>query len=233
MNLSECNNIIQNNITMTRKLLLAAIMSLTMLNLPAQEESSPVTYGVRLGMDVSIPSGGSDIYQTGAGFSLGGIAQIAMPKNFYFEPGLFFSYTGMTAKNLITFDDEYYYEGAAKYYGLRVPLYFGYNFPVSQQLALSVATGPYVNFNLYARQQLSPNLSAPDPLPNRKINLFEHGWKRGDAGWGIKLSMTFAGSYYIGLSTGIAFTPLASYGNKDKKIRIHRNTIAVSLGYNF
>lgn len=108
---------------MTRKLLLAAIMSLTMLNLHAQEDSSPVTYGVRLDMDISIPGGGSDIYQTGAGFSLGGIAQIAMPKKFYFEPGLFFSYTGMTAKNLITFDDEYYYEGAAKYYGLRVPLY--------------------------------------------------------------------------------------------------------------
>ena len=218
---------------MIRKFLLPAIIATTIMTAAAQEPTPSVTYGVRLAMDVTVPGGGRSAYKTGAGFSLGGIAQIAMPRGFYFEPGLFFTYTGMTAKNLITFDEEYYYQDAAKYYGLRVPLDFGYNFSVAPQINMAVATGPYINFNLYARQQLSPNLSAPDPLPDKKINLFDHGWKRVDAGWSIKLSMTFAHDYYVGITTVIAFTPLASYCDKDKKIRIHRNTIAISLGYNF
>ena len=215
------------------RLILTVLAALSLLTSAAQDSPPPVTYGIRLGMDVTFPSGGRSEYKTGAGFSLGGIAQIALPKGFYVEPGVMFSYIGMTSKNLITFDDDYFYEGAAKYYGLRIPVYFGYNFNVAPQTLMSVATGPYMNINLYARQQLTPNLSAPDPLPNRKINLFNHGWNRVDAGWGIKLSVTFAGNYYIGVTTGIAFTPLANYGNKDKKIRIHRNTIALSLGYNF
>lgn len=95
-----------------------------------------------------------------AGFSLGGIARISLAKGFYLEPGLFFYYTGMSSKDLVTFDNEYYYEDAAKYYGLRIPLLAGYKFSISPQLDMSVATGPYLNVNLYARQQLSPNLEA-------------------------------------------------------------------------
>lgn len=218
---------------MTRKLILASILALCAVAVHAQQPEPAVTFGARLSMDVTIPSGGRSVYDTGAGFSLGGIARIAMPKGFYFEPGLLFYYTGMSSKDLVTFDEEYFYEDAAKYYGLRIPMLFGYKFKVAQQLDMSVATGPYMNINLYARQQLSPNLQAPDPLPDRKINLFDNGWKHVDAGWSIRLSMTFAKHYYVGITTGIAFTPLARYGNKDKKIRIHRNTIAVSLGYNF
>ena len=56
---------------------------------------------------------------------------------------------------------------------------------------------------------------------------------RVDAQWGFSLNFRFAQSYYVGITGGVAFTPLASFGNKDKKIRIHRNTVAISLGYNF
>lgn len=218
---------------MTRKLIFASILALCALSMHAQQTEPAVTYGARLSMDVTIPGGGRSVYDTGAGFSLGGIARISLAKGFYLEPGLFFYYTGMSSKGLVTFDNEYYYEDAAKYYGLRIPLLAGYKFSISPQLDMSVATGPYLNVNLYARQQLSPNLEAPDPLPDKKINLFNHGWKHVDAGWAIRLSMTFAHDYYVGITTGIAFTPLARYGDKDKKIRIHRNTIAISLGYNF
>ena len=78
----------------------------------------------------------------------------------------------MTAKNLITFDEEYYYQDAAKYYGLRVPLDFGYNFSVAPQINMAVATGPYINFNLYARQQLSPNLECSRPVAGQENKPF-------------------------------------------------------------
>ena len=98
---------------------------------------------------------------------------------------------------------------------------------------MAVSTGPWLNINLSARQNLLPNMEAPVAVPAQKANLFDQGWKRFDAQWGLKLSFTFAESYFVGITTGVAFTPLASFGDKDKKIRIHRNTIAISLGYNF
>lgn len=218
---------------MIRKLLFSALVMTAALSLAAQDYTPSVTYGVRLGMDITFPSGSSDAYKVGSGFSLGGVAQIALPRNFYFEPGLMVQYTAMTADNLISFDDEYFYQNSAKYWNIHIPMLFGYNFSLAPKWSMSVATGPYLNINLSARQQLSPNLSVPNPLPDRKVNLFNHGWKRADAGWSIKLSVIFAKSYYIGISTGIAFTPLARYGNRDNKMRIHRNTLALSLGYNF
>lgn len=192
-----------------------------------------VTYGARLAMEVSVPGGSNSIYKVGSGFTAGAVANIALPKKFFVEPGLLFYFSAMSAKDLISFDDKYFYEGAARLYGLRVPVNFGYNFYVADNWDMAVSTGPYVNFNLSAQQTLSPNLGAPVPVPDRKISLFDHGWKRVDGGWNINLSVTFAESYYVGVSGGVSFTPLASYGNKDKKIKIYRNTVAISLGYNF
>ena len=227
------SNYYERNITMIRKLLFYALVGAAALSASAQNYEPPVTYGVRLGMDVTFPGGSADPYKVGSGFTLGGVARVAMPRDFFFEPGLMIQYTAMTADEPVAFDDNYLYQNAAKYWNLHIPMLFGYSFSLAPQWGMSIATGPYVNVNLSARQQLLPNLSVPDPLPDRKVNLFNHGWRRVDAGWSIKLSVVFARSYYIGISTGIAFTPLARYGNRDNKMRIHRNTLAVSLGYNF
>ena len=189
--------------------------------------------GVRASMELTAPSGGGDYYKLGAGVTVGVVADLPLYRRVYFEPGVLFTYSAMTAKDLVTFNDEYYYQGAANLYGIRVPLNFGYDFDLTDNLSMSVATGPWLNFNVSARQKLLPNFAAPDPLPNRTINLFDHGWKRVDAQWGFSLNFRFAQSYYVGITGGVAFTPLASFGNKDKKIRIHRNTVAISLGYNF
>ncbi|MDE6207051.1 MAG: PorT family protein [Muribaculaceae bacterium] len=191
------------------------------------------TWGVRTSMDVTFPSGGTKLYDTGAGLSIGGVASFDLPRNFYVEPSLYFSYTGFSSKGLAEFDDQSYLDGTARLYSLRVPVYVGWHHDISPLMQLGIATGPYVNVNLSARQGLQANFDAAVPLPDKTVDLFKHGWKRVDAGWGISLSMTFAQAYYVGLSTGVSFTPLASYGNRDKKVRIHRHVLAVSLGYNF
>lgn len=216
---------------MIRKLLYTFIL-LGAAIAPAAAQTG-VTWGARLSMDVTFPGGNHSLYNTGSGFSAGAVANIALPRSFYLEPGLMFYYTAMGSKDLITFDDKYFYEGAAKYCGIRVPVLAGYSFSVGSGWDMAVATGPYVNFNIAARQKLDPNLNAPVPVPDRKINLFDHGWKRADGGWHIELSVTFADSYYVGIGGDVAFTPLASYGDRDKKIKIYRNTISITLGYNF
>lgn len=134
----------ERNITMTRKLLFSALVGLAALSAAAQETTAPVTYGVRLGMDVTFPSGSSDAYKVGSGFTLGGVAQIALPRDFFFEPGLMASYTAMNSKNLVSFDDEYFYQNAAKYWNLHIPMLFGYKFNIAPQWDMSVATGPYL-----------------------------------------------------------------------------------------
>lgn len=215
---------------MPRKLLSLILFALVASLAGAQE--SKVTWGARLSMDISFPSGDSNPYKVGSGFSAGAVADVSLPGRFFFEPGLMFYYTAMSSKNLMALDG-FYYQGAAKAAGFRVPLMVGYNFDVAEEWRMSVSTGPYINLNLYAQQKVDPNLGAPIPVPDKKISLFDHGWKRVDAGWNINLGTTFANCYYVGVSGGVNFTPLASYGNTDKKIRIHRSTIAITLGYNF
>lgn len=195
--------------------------------------SATPALGVRAGMELSFPSGATSLYSTGAGLNLGAVARFDLPKSFFFEPGLYFNYMGMSAKYITLTDDGSSYNSTTKLYSLRLALMPGWNTDLSELTQMSVSTGPYVNFNLSARSDFLPNMSAPDHLPDQTVNLFRNGWRRVDAGWGIRLNFTFAESYYIGVSGGVAFTPLAQFGNKDKKMRIHRNVAAITLGYNF
>ncbi len=216
---------------MRYKILLLCILATVCGCLPAAAQTQR-GFGVRLAMEVTVPGGGRSYFKTGSGFTVGGVYKLPIKNNFYFEPGLMFHYTGMSSKELIAFDDNYY-QGGMKEYGLRIPLNFGYTFHPNDMWDIDLYTGPWINFNINASQTLDPNFSAPEPLPDKTINLLKHGWKRVDAMWGFGLSFTFAENYHIGISGGVGFTPLAKYGNRDKKIRIHRNTVAISLGYNF
>lgn len=219
---------------MIRKLILVStVLCFTLFGIQARGRDDTPVFGVRLAMDVNFPTGKNNMYNTSAGFSVGGVARWNLPENFFIEPGINFTYSAMSAKDLSSFDDDYFYQGAAKFYGLRIPVNLGYALNINRQTELAFFTGPYIHLNFSARQSLLPNMSAPDRLPDKNINLFNNGWKKIDAGWGLGLSLTFARCYYVGLSGGVSFTPLAVYGNKDKKIRIHRNMVAVTLGYNF
>lgn len=194
-------------------------------------QTKPV-FGARVAMEVTFPGGAGSDFNTGAGLTAGGVMKVFLPKNFYFEPGLLFTYSGMNAKNYIKFDDSYY-QGGVRQYGLRLPLNVGYTIDPGRIWTLDVYTGPWINFNLSASQTLDPNFAAPEPVPDKTVNLMKHGWKRVDAMWGFGLSFTFAKSYHIGLSGGIGLSPLAQYGNRDKKVRIHRSVASITLGYNF
>lgn len=81
---------------------------------------------------------------------------------------------------------------------------------------------------------ISPNPDAPAPVRTPFNNdLFSKEWKKADVQWRFCLTMTFRKHYHIGISGGASRTPLAQYGNKDKKIRIHRNIVAIAFGYDF
>ncbi len=209
----------------------AALCAVSITSVSAQSSYKPV-FGARVSMDITTPGKGDNSFSTGSGFSVGGIVRLPVYRNFYFEPGVSYFLNTMGINNLLH-EDGYYYEGSARTSGIRIPLNFGYTFNLLDNLDLGVYTGPWLNINLSAREHVSPNLGTPDPVPSFNNNLFSKGWKRFDAQWGLGLTMTFRKHYLIGLSGGVSITPLAQYGNKDKKVRIHRNIVAIALGYDF
>lgn len=212
-----------------RLLFLSIMTALGFSGLSAQ--TKPV-FGARVSMEVTFPGGAGSDFNTGAGLTAGGVMKLPLPRNFFFEPGLLFTFSGMSAKDYIKFDDSYY-QGGVRQYGLRLPLNVGFTIDPGKIWTMDVYTGPWINFNINAQQTLNPNFAAQEPVPDKTVNLMKHGWKRVDAMWGFGLSVTFAGCYHVGLSGGVGISPLAKYGNKDKKVRIHHSVAAISLGYNF
>lgn len=216
---------------MIRRLFVSGVIA-ALAALGLQAKAPQIDWGARLSMDVSFPTGKANPYKVGSGFTAGAVADIRLPHKFFFEPGIMVRYMAMSSRNPVTID-KYLYDGAAKMWSLHVPLLAGYDFYSTDNWDFAFTTGPYMNYNLSARQNFAPNLGAPVPVPDTKISLFDHGWNRVDAGWNFGLSTTFAGCYYIGFSGEVSFTPLASFGNADKKIKIYRNSIAITLGYTF
>lgn len=216
---------------MSRNYFILLLSMLAAIGASAQEQASPY-FGVRVGMQVTLPTGSENTYGVGAGFHGGIIYHRPLPKQLFIEPGLFFSHSTMSTRNTFIYEG-FRFTGTANVSAISVPVYFGYSFKPSRVLDVGIATGPSVYFNLLARQGFDPNFSAPMPVPTTKINMFKHGWKHVDGLWGIKLNLNFADHYFVGVSGELSFTPLAVYGDDDKKIKIRRNSVEVTFGYNF
>lgn len=215
------------------KRIIFTIITIAVWAMASPARGLDIQYGARAGFEITMPDGSHNIYKTGSGFQAGGIARIALPKSFYVEPGLYIYYTSMDARYLTVLDGEYPYEGQAKTYGLRIPVNIGYSLEVGQLWAVNFGTGPYMNINLRARQSYEPNFSAPERVPKGSTDLFNHGWRHVEAGWGVGVSVTYARHYELGVCAGFNFTPMAKIDANGKEYKVHRNMIAITLGYNF
>lgn len=209
----------------------AAIGAISALGQTALDSvPAPSRFGVMGAFELSIPSGSHGAWDTGSGASLLAYYRLPLTEHFDFVPAIGGYYSTMGADYL--YSNGATYDGTVKSAGIRIPLSVAYHFAPSQAVDVGIATGPWININLYARHYAMPAPMADPPAP-RSANLMRYGVKRVEALWGLVLSVTFKEHYTVGITTGVAFTPLASFGNRDNKIRIRRNTIALSLGYNF
>lgn len=223
---------------MKAKLILAALLCTTMsamaqeaVQLPSPEKSLPdrLTWGVRLSMDLTIPSDGFGEYENGAGVVGGAVMDIPVKKGFYVEPGVMLFYNTMGVGNYVI--DNMPYNGSVRNFGVRIPLNIGYKFSITQNVTLSLFTGPWFNFNISCRQYANPNFEGPVPTTSK--NLFDYGWHRFDSQWGFGVKATFSGRYVIGISGGVGTKALAGRTVDGHKMRMRRNTFTVTLGYNF
>lgn len=215
----------------TRFTIAAVLLSMAASAAWSQSARPARGVGLDLGFELAIPSGSHGQWHPGSGAAL--TASYTLPLGaacWYALPALGVYYN--TLGNDYFRADDAIYDGTIKNMGLRIPLMVGYRMQPSATVALDIATGPWLNVNLWSRQYGMPDPGAPVAVP-RSVNLLRHGFRHVEALWGLRLSATFSDHYVVGITASTAFSPMAKYGNRDNKIKVYRSTISLALGYKF
>ena len=211
---------------MMKKIL--SVIVLALLPMAGFAQQSPY-FGVRLSFDVTHPAGSNDAINNGSGFTLKAIYNCGLTNHVYLEPGVGVFYNAMNIRP-IDFD-EGLYDGSIRNFGLRVPINVGYHIGLFDDFEIEAFTGPWFNVNLYTKARLEPNFKGP--APTLTPNLFDYGWKHFDAQWGFGIGATYAGKYYLSIGGAIGMTSMATFKVGNVSQRLKRNTVSVTVGYNF
>lgn len=189
-------------------------------------------FGARLSLDISSTADGNDYYSNGAGFSIGAVYNIPLYKNLYFEPGLSIFYDTFGTETLINDDAGLpigSVDGSIRNFGFRIPIVAGYHFDFTDDMQLSVFTGP----------QLNLSLSAKEHIAGESYSIFgDRGFKHADIQWALGVGLTWQ-KYYISLSGGIGMTKARDWKTRnsnnivEKIDSFRRNNFSITIGYNF
>ena len=108
-------------------------------------------FGIRVGGEVTCPGKfsadnvGVSVYNIGGGVEFGGIYNIPVVANFYIEPGLMLYYNVYSMKKDFVEamqDDVAFNSVSVKKFGFRIPVMAGYHFDFTEDIRVSVFTGP-------------------------------------------------------------------------------------------
>ncbi len=188
--------------------------------------------GVRASLDITGVSGNiNNIYDfnNGAGFSVGAVYNITLFKNLYFEPGLsvFYNTAGYDGF-MYDSNDEFGVKGSIRNFGFRIPLVAGYHFDFTEDMKVSVFTGPQMNIGLVGRNV--GDIAIRNNMEHYSESIYGDGVRRFDLQWMFGAAFHYQ-KYYISLSGGVGLTNLLG-GNDYKGFTARRNTFAITLGYN-
>lgn len=188
-------------------------------------------FGARIALDISSTADGNDYYSNGAGFNIGAVYNIPLYKNLYFEPGLSLFYDTFGEEFTVNSPEgiPYSEDGSIRNFGFRIPLVAGYHFDFTDDMQVSVFTGPQLNISLTAKEHVN----------NYSESIFgDGGFKHFDLQWAIGVGYTWQ-KYYVALSGGIGITKardwkLRGANNRDEYTdSFRRNNFSITLGYNF
>lgn len=190
-------------------------------------------WGVRAGLDISIPGhwkvgdNSVDMFDNGAGFTAGAIYNIPLVKGLFLEPGVSLYY------------DTYHYDGIVidavggeevrpqvRKFGFRVPVNLGWRFDINENCAATLFTGPQLGIGVSASTHLDSDLEGLDELDG---NLYgdKGAYRRIDLAWSVGGAFLF-GHWQLTLSGDIGLLNLHK-----GDIKFHENRVALTLGYNF
>lgn len=210
-----------------KKILTALVAALTLGTAAASAQIEQEGFGVRIGWDLTSPSTNIDkianLYSNGSGLSFGAYYDIPLYRALYFEPGLSFFYNTMGITDVGVLGGgpgTYVIDGSLRNCGFRVPMIFGYRFDFTDDMALSVVTGPQANLGLSLKEHF-PDFGSSD-------NYYGNGWHRLDAQWLFGVKFHYQDHWVAELIGGVGMTNMASHG-----LRVRRNTFSISVGYQF
>ena len=188
--------------------------------------------GVRASLDITGVAGNiSNIYDfnNGAGFSVGAVYNITLFKNLYFEPGLsvFYNTAGYDGF-MYDSNDEFGVKGSIRNFGFRIPLVAGYHFDFTEDMKVSVFTGPQMNIGLVGRNV--GDIAIRNNMEHYSESIYGDGVRRFDLQWMFGAAFHYQ-KYYISLSGCVGLTNLLG-GTDYKGFTARRNTFAITLGYN-
>lgn len=208
--------------------------------------------GVRVSAEAAIPGDVSaanvktNVFNPGAGVSIGAVYNMPIVANFTVEPGLELYYN-TTKFNLEDTDFQNYKlkSNSTRSFGMRVPVMLGYHFDFSK-FSLAIATGPVlkVGFSDDYYFTTETRLAANDEAYRAhwsgtmyKDNPYtgagsENAFNRVDCAWRIGISANFLDHYYIGLSGDIGMVNRIKHSNNGA-YKMYDNLFQFTLGYNF
>lgn len=209
-----------------KKIMIAAALVLAPTIMSAQRQAF---FGIRTSFDVTHPAGCNDGINNGSGLTVTGIYNMPIGRNIFIEPGVGFFYNTMGIKPFEA--NNAIYDGSVRNFGIRIPINIGYRVGLFDNFELAAFTGPWFNINCSTKAHLQADTDLP--IPASSPSMFEYGWHHFDAQWGFGISATYADKYYIAVSGGIGMSAMATFNTHDGKDRLRRNTVSITVGYNF
>ncbi len=190
-------------------------------------------FGIRVGGEVTCPGNvsvdniGVSVFNNGGGVEFGGIYNYPVVANFYIEPGLKFFYNTYSLKKeyVKALQDDIIYDSVSlKKFGMRVPVMAGYHFDFTNDVKVSVFTGPELEVAFKGKEYIkSANLEMSGSLYGE-----EGGMKRVNLLWGIGAGVTYQ-HFYFGVNGSLGMLNMLS----DSLVKFHENHVNFSVGYNF
>lgn len=190
-------------------------------------------FGIRAGGEITCPGNvsaeniGIGVFKKGGGAEFGGIYNIPVVANFYIEPGLKFFYNTYSLKNewIDAVQDDISLESVSiKKFGMRIPVMAGYHFDFTEDIKVSLFTGPELEIGFTARETVKGhNIESSNSVYGD-----DGGLKRTDLLWGLGAGLSYR-HLYFGVSGALGM--LNMFGDTDAVF--HENRVTFSLGYNF
>ena len=214
-------------------LVVFACASVVAQNTIVNNPDNKAYFGIRVGGevtcpgDISVENVGLSVFKNGGGVELGGIYNVPVVANFYVEPGLKFYYNtySLKADFMEDFQNDIIFNSVSfKKFGMRIPVMAGYHFDFTNDIKVSVFTGP----------ELEVGFSAKEYVKGHNIDVSESvygedgGMDRVNLLWGFGAGISYQ-HFYFGVSGGIGMLNMLS----DSDAKFHENRVTFSVGYNF
>ena len=191
-------------------------------------------WGVRVAGEITCPGDityggiGLDAFKNGGGIEFGAIYNVPVVANFYVEPGLKLYYNTYSANQSFmgdSYDDDMFDDVSMRKFGMRIPVMAGYHFDFTDNVKVSVFTGPELEVGFSAKEHVKAgSYSVSESVYGENGDL-----NRVDLSWGVGAGVTYR-KLYIGVSGTVGMLNMLNDGGG---MKFHENRASITLGYNF